>query len=181
MLPIASIDNYGSVIYIGTLTKTLAPSIRKGFTVAPAAFVEHATSFNKVIAPRETASWKWPLRKCLKMVLYNGIQKKSLAIYRERWDHFCGLLKNTLGEIVNFQIPDGGTSLWTSFTKHDLIWISLAAVKKGLIMSNGTEFETLGHRYNSARLGFASPNFSEQEKAVQILKQVNLTIKPSQI
>lgn len=172
MLPIASIDNQGSVIYIGTLTKTLAPSIRIGFIVAPAAFIEHATSFRKMIDTQGDSLLEMAIAEMFKDGSLQRHVKKSLAIYRERRDYFCELLKNTLGEKVNFQIPDGGMSVWTTFITQDLTSISLAAAKKGLKMSNGTEFETNGHRYNSARLGFASVNYSEQEKAVQILKQV---------
>ena len=42
VLPMASLDHQGNVIYIGTLSKTLAPAIRAGFIVAPEDFINAA-------------------------------------------------------------------------------------------------------------------------------------------
>src|SRR5690606_23966695 len=49
MMPMASLDKQGSVIYIGTLTKTLAPSIRIGFMIAPQNFIRAAVYLRKSI------------------------------------------------------------------------------------------------------------------------------------
>jgi GntR family transcriptional regulator / MocR family aminotransferase len=49
MLPIASLDTLGNAIYIGTLSKTLAPAIRVGFMVAPPPFVHAATHLRRRI------------------------------------------------------------------------------------------------------------------------------------
>jgi GntR family transcriptional regulator/MocR family aminotransferase len=43
MMPMASHDRNGNVIYIGALSKSLAPAIRVGFIVAPAAFIRNYT------------------------------------------------------------------------------------------------------------------------------------------
>src|SRR6185295_5462462 len=40
VLPLASTDQAGLVVYIGTLSKILAPGLRVGFVVAPAPLIE---------------------------------------------------------------------------------------------------------------------------------------------
>jgi GntR family transcriptional regulator / MocR family aminotransferase len=77
-----------------------------------------------------------------------------------------------LGDHLSFKIPDGGMSVWTKFLSADLSVVSDKAFKKGLIIKNGKAYDTDKIKYNSVRLGFASLNFTEQEKAVAILKEI---------
>ena len=44
ILPLASADHGGNVIYIGSLTKTLAPSVRIGYMIAPENFIKEAAT-----------------------------------------------------------------------------------------------------------------------------------------
>jgi len=53
-----------------------------------------------------------------------------------------------------------------------MVKLSRAAYDKGLIIKDGTEYDTPTRKYNSVRLGFASLNFKEQERAVDILKRL---------
>ncbi|MDR8393742.1 PLP-dependent aminotransferase family protein [Aliifodinibius sp. S!AR15-10] len=169
MLPMASLDQHGSVIYIGTLTKTLAPSIRIGFTLGAENYIAAASHL------RRTIDWQGDsLRELAIAELYRDGTisrhiKKSVKTYRKRWDHFCGLLESHLGGHVTFAKPEGGMSVWTTFRDCDLKKLSANASEKGLIMGDGELFNTEEHNYNSARLGFASLNVEEQEKAVKIL------------
>ena len=93
-----------------------------------------------------------------------------LKIYRERRDHFCALLKDKLGDRITFKVPDGGMSVWTTFIHADLKQVAAKAEKKGLTMSDG-RFYNLFKNYNATRLGFASLNLKEQEKAIEILSK----------
>src|SRR5258708_40126777 len=49
MMPMASLDRNGNVIYVGTLSKSLAPAIRIGFMVAPQRFIRSATALRMAI------------------------------------------------------------------------------------------------------------------------------------
>ena len=49
ILPLASHDTNGNVIYIGSVCKTVAPVFRVGYLIAPAAFVEEAANLRRFI------------------------------------------------------------------------------------------------------------------------------------
>jgi GntR family transcriptional regulator/MocR family aminotransferase len=97
--------------------------------------------------------------------------KKSVKLYRERRDHFCELLERELKGRLVFKIPEGGMSVWACFLDNDLPAVVKRAYKNGLIMSDGTDYDTGNFRYNSKGLGFASLDFREQERAVGLLKR----------
>jgi GntR family transcriptional regulator/MocR family aminotransferase len=172
LLPMASLDRYGNVIYLGTLTKTLAPVIRVGFVAAPASFIKTCTYLRKTIDMQGDSLMENAIAE-----LYNDGTiarhiKRSVKLYKERRDHFCNLLQTELGGHVSFKIPDGGMAVWTNFLTADLSVVAEKAFKKGLVIKNGKAYDTDKIKYNSVRLGFASLNFAEQEKAVRILKEI---------
>jgi GntR family transcriptional regulator / MocR family aminotransferase len=174
IMPMASHDRHGHVIYIGTLTKTLAPAIRFGFMVAPEKFIQSATWLRKSIDTQGDSLMENAIAELYNDGTITRHIKKSVKLYKERRDHFCNLLQDELGEAISFKIPDGGMSVWTKFVNRDLKTISSKAFTKGLIVKDGTTYDIEKIKYNAVRLGFASLNFKEQEKAVRILKAVSV-------
>ncbi|WP_461532289.1 MocR-like pyridoxine biosynthesis transcription factor PdxR [Sinomicrobium sp.] len=170
MLPMASIDRYGSVVYIGTLTKTLAPAVRVGFLSGVEKFVDAATSYRRLLDFQGDTLLELGLAQLYRDGVVEKHIKKSLKIYKQRRDHFCELLKNELGDKLSFTIPNGGMSVWTKFNDINLKKLSEKAGKKGLAISDGSYYDSVDQQYNAARMGFASLDLAEQEQAVKILK-----------
>ena len=174
MMPMASLDRNGNVIYIGTLSKSLAPAIRVGFIIAPVAFIRTATRLRKSIDTQGDTLVENAIADLYKNGTIQRHIKRSCRLYKERRDHFCDLLDSELKGKISFSVPAGGMSVWTHFEENDLAAVAEKAFKKGLVMENGRDYDTDRIRYNSVGLGFASLNFEEQEKAVSILKSVIL-------
>lgn len=168
VLPMASLDHHGNIIYIGTLSKTLAPTFRLGFVVAPENFI------NAIANIRKTIDWQGDslMEAAIAELYRNGTIgrhiKKVVKLYRERRDHFCTLLQQELGDHVSFKIPDGGMSVWTKFNGANLKRIATKAAEKGLIMPDPSFYNT-NTNFNAIRMGFASLNIKEQDRAMEIL------------
>jgi GntR family transcriptional regulator/MocR family aminotransferase len=171
IMPMASHDHKGNVIYIGTLTKTFAPAIRFGFMIAPQHFIQTATYFRKSIDTQGDSLMENAIAELYKDGTITRHIKKSVGLYKERRDHFCELLQKELLDRISFKIPDGGMSVWTKFLKDDLTIVARNAFDRGLIMRDGTDYDIGKQKYNSVRLGFASLDFKEQVQAVKILKE----------
>jgi len=169
VLPMASLDQHGNVIYIGTLSKTFAPAIRTGFIVAPDNFIDAAAYRRRWIDRQGDALAEIALAELYRNGTMTNHIRKVVKTYHERRDHFCTLLKDQLGDNVSFKIPDGGMGVWTRFNKSSVAQVAAKAAKKGLTMSDGKLYN-LTKDYNATRLGFASLNFREQEKAIEILR-----------
>jgi GntR family transcriptional regulator / MocR family aminotransferase len=171
MMPMASLDRNGNVIYVGTLSKALAPAIRVGFMVAPERFIRSATALRKAIDTQGDSLIENAIAELYKDGTIGRHIKKSVKQYKERRDHFCALLQHELKDRVSFRIPEGGMSVWTNFLDNSLPAVVQKAYKNGLIMSDGTDYDIGNLKYNSNGLGFASLDCGEQERAVAILKR----------
>ena len=172
MMPMASLDRNGSVIYVGTLSKSLAPAIRVGFMVAPVPFIESATRLRKMIDTQGDSLVENAIAELYRDGTIDRHIKKSVKLYKERRDHFCGLLSSKLGPLVSFLTPEGGMSVWTRFIDHSLPVVAQTAFARGLVLEDGTDYDISTKKYNSTALGFASLNFAEQERAVGLLKKI---------
>jgi GntR family transcriptional regulator/MocR family aminotransferase len=171
MMPMASLDRNGNVIYIGALSKSLAPAIRVGFMVAPERFIRSATSLRKAIDTQGDSLIENAIAELYKDGTIGRHIKKVVKRYKERRDYFCDLLGKELKDRISFTIPEGGMSVWADFLDNDLPAVVRRAYRNGLIMSDGTDYDTGNLKYNSKCLGFASLDFKEQEKAIGILKR----------
>lgn len=168
VLPLASADRHGLVVYIGSFTKKIAPTFRVGYVVAKQEIIEELAKLRRIIDRQGDTI----LELSLADMLENGTLKrhaaKVLKIYRERRDFTCDLLKKELGDVIDFKVPDGGMAIWAKFDKSiSLIELAPKLAKNGLYLSDGAAYPT----ENACRMGFASMNFKETEDAVKILKK----------
>jgi len=167
VLPLASADRHGLVIYLGSFTKRIAPTFRVGYIVAKREIIEELAKHRRIIDQQGDTILELALADMLEDGTLKRYTTKALKTYRERRDFACELLKNELGNIIDFKIPDGGMAIWAKFDKSiSLMELSEKVGKKGLYLSNGSAYEGL----NTCRMGFASMNLKEMEEAVGILK-----------
>jgi GntR family transcriptional regulator/MocR family aminotransferase len=172
MLPLASADYYGSVIYVGSFCKTIAPGIRIGFVAAPQNLVMQLARLRRMIDRQGEQLLEEALANLLKNGDIGRHLKKSNKIYHERRDIFCRLLCEQLGDHVSFKIPDGGFAVWLQYlgglNARD---ISQKANETGLTISNGEDYFSRSVNTRFIRMGFASLNTKEIEEGLEILSK----------
>lgn len=178
ILPLASVDYYGTVIYVGSFSKTIAPGIRIGFMIAPQNLIVQATRFRKLIDRQGEQLIEEAMATLIKNGDISRHLKKANKIYHERRDILCRLLQEKLGEYVKFKIPDGGFAIWMEYLNGvKPAEVAAKAATMGLTISDGTDyFHDPGYLHNHVRIGFASLNPKELEHAVDILKKAIIAL-----
>jgi GntR family transcriptional regulator/MocR family aminotransferase len=171
ILPLASAGHGGNVIYIGSLTKTLSPSIRLGYMIGTADLIGQTTTLRRIMDIRGDML----LEDAIAILIRNGDigrhLKKSNKIYHARRDYLAGLLTDQLPDFFRFRIPDGGMAIWAHLTPtRTLSQLALRVSEKGLRMNDGSYYFDGNEPSNSLRLGFAALREKEMEEAVDILK-----------
>ena len=169
VLPLASADRHNLVIYLGSFTKRIAPTFRVGYIVAKQEIIEELAKYRRIMDRQGDTILELVLADMMEDGTMKRYTAKSLKTYRERRDFTCELLKNELGNIMNFKVPDGGMAIWATFDKQfPLAELSKKVASKGLFLSDGSAYRDL----NACRMGFASMNLREIEEAVGVLKLV---------
>jgi len=171
ILPLASADEYGTVIYVGSFCKTIAPGIRIGFAVAPQNLIVQLKRLRRMIDRQGEQLLEEAMANLLKNGDVGRHLKKSNKIYHERRDLLCKLLNEQLGEYVSFRIPDGGFAIWLKYLNGlDTAIVSKKAAEMGLTVPSGRDYWYANDNNRTfVRIGFASLNPKELEDAVEIL------------
>lgn len=167
-LPLASGNHEGNVIYIGSFSKILDPSLRIGFMVAPQNFIDQCTALRKII----DVSGDGYMQNALAALIRDGeLQrhlKKAKKCYHQRRDYLDQLLRNNLDGMISYTLPTGGMAVWIQLRPD--IPISLLATHKELKIIRYEE------KLNAFRFGFASMNEIELTQAVTLIKSM-ITMK----
>ncbi len=168
ILPLASMDRKGLVIYIGAFSKLLAPAIRVGYLAGPRQFIQEIAKLRRNIDRQGDPIMERAIALMIKDGEIQRHLKKSLNIYRTRKDFCCQLLRQEIGKYINFSTPEGGMVVWIKFNNDiDINHLATALKKQYIFINTQKEFVK---PYNAIRFGFASLNEEEIKKAVLATK-----------
>ncbi len=168
ILPLASADTAGMVVYIGSFGKLLAPGFRTGFIVAPENVMTEMRKYLGIIDRQGDILMEHVLGEMIAEGEINRYLKKSLKIYKERRDHFAALLKHHLDEYIDFKIPSGGLALWAEWKNPlNLMLLSKKCAQNNLFIPKTLLYQNCN--LTAMRLGFGNFSTNEMEKAVEIL------------
>jgi GntR family transcriptional regulator/MocR family aminotransferase len=173
ILPLASADQQGMVVYVGSLTKSVAPAFRIGYVIAPNALIDELARLRRIIDRQGDPMLEFAIGQLFKAGELKRHLRKALRTYHARRDRLCELLAMELVNAVQFTKPDGGLAVWTQFDLAiDMEMLAQRAGRAGLTLSSGISHNPPGQRLNCTRLGFASSTEKELEQSVAVLKKV---------
>lgn len=170
ILPLASADTNGMVIYIGSFGKSLVPGFRTGFIVAPEDLMIEMRKYLGIIDRQGDVLMEHVLGEMIAEGEINRYLKKSLKTYQERRDYFVSLLEQNLGEYIDFQKPSGGLAVWMKWK----IPINLMQLSRNCAQNNLFIPKTLLYQnkdLTAIRLGFGNLNLKEMDKSIEILSE----------
>ncbi|MDP3504193.1 MAG: PLP-dependent aminotransferase family protein [Myxococcales bacterium] len=172
VLPLASQDTFGVVVYVGTLSKALAPGLRTGFVVAPPALRDTLLAVRGQVDRTGDAG----LERALAQMVEDGeVQRHSLKarrVFLARRDLLVELLRRQLGGTLTFDVPRGGLGLWAHVDPAlDVEAWAARALQAGVRFFPGRAFSPTRRRLPNLRLGFANLNETELVDAVRRLAQ----------
>jgi GntR family transcriptional regulator/MocR family aminotransferase len=155
ILPLASADAVGSVVYIGTLSKVLAPGLRIGYLVAPAPLLERVVAVRSFIDMSGDRVLEAAAAELLQTGEVGRHIRRARRLYQARRDAFATALRARLGDALQFNEPNGGMALWARTRGVDPAAWSRAAHDRGVVFQIGRQFAFDARPIPHVRLGFA--------------------------
>jgi GntR family transcriptional regulator/MocR family aminotransferase len=170
ILPLASADSSGHVVYVGSLSKTLAPGLRLGYIAASQPVIAHLLEYRSLLDTQGDQVLEAAVAELLEDGEVQRHVRKVRRIYHARRDAMAALLKSELGNAVSVTLPVGGTALWIRVAADVDIrqWNRMAAAQ-GVIFDIGDRFSFDDRPVPYVRLGFAGLREPELAEAVRRL------------
>jgi GntR family transcriptional regulator/MocR family aminotransferase len=172
VLPLASADRWGRVIYIGSLSKLLTPSIRIGYVAAARAVVERIALEAALIDRQGDPATETAIAEMIEAGEVRRHTRRVLKVYAERRQVFARLLTQSLGGLAEFSLPDGGLAVWLGLADRvNAARLPAAAADLRLRLYSGAAFSADGEAVQGVRLGFARLNTAELTQGVSRLRR----------
>ena len=175
ILPLASHDINGNVIYIGSVCKTVAPVFRIGYVVAPKEFVNEAANQRRFIDRQGDALLELTFEDFIKSGDLDRHIKKVMKVYKARRDLFCQLLKEHFSTFFSFETPKGGMAVWVTLNRN-YSWKTIAEIanKHKLEIGEWERYDIAKTGHNSIRIGFAS---YDEDEICELINRLFKTMK----
>jgi len=174
--PIAALqglDRAGCVLYLGTFAKSLLPSLRVGFVVAPPGLADDLRQVHRYTGQLVPPVIQLALAELIESGQYRAHVRRMRALYAERLEAFAAAISARSGGALRAAMPDGGMQTVVTLADggpEDALAARLAAA--------GIQFQRLAElhlspsraRHRGVLMGFAAWGEAEAGRALARLE-----------
>lgn len=168
-----SLDASERVIYVGSLSKTLAPGLRLGYMVAPRPLIDEARALRRLMVRHPPANNQRIVALFLSMGHHDSLVHRLSQTYKNRWQ--------VMGEALNRYLPEssripsfGGTSYWVEGPEGlDTRELKERARAAGILIESGDIwFMQKDPPQNFIRLGYSAIGVKQIEPGIRKLAEL---------
>jgi len=168
-----SLDRSDRVIYIGSLSKTVAPGLRLGYVVGPAALIRELRGIRRLNLRHPSAYMQRAFALFLSLGHHDALLRRLSAAHRVRAQRVLEALERH-APMLTATVVSGGGSCWIRGPEWlDAQVLATAAERQGVLIEPGSVFfgqaQPPVHYF---RLGFSSISDEAIEPGIQQLVQV---------
>lgn len=172
--PIQSFDRAGSVFYVGSFSKMLAPAMRLGWLVAPSELIPKITVIRESMDLESSQLIQRAVAEfCLRGYLEPHLANLK-AVNRVRRDAMLTALDRHLGGLAaGWTRPEGGLFLWLTLPDGvDTLDLFKTAVAQHVAYIPGASFAINGGQRNTMRLSFSNVTPAKIEEGIARLGEI---------
>jgi GntR family transcriptional regulator/MocR family aminotransferase len=177
ILPIAAGQGRANIIYLGSLSKVLAPGLRAGFLVAPPSVIDRVVSLREAVDLQGDGAVEAALAELFEDGEVQRHVRRMRRTYAARRDALAAALARHLGGALSFRVPDGGMAIWARVADEldAEAWASAAAVE-GVLVRGARMYDFYERPQNFFRLGFSFHDEAELDEAARRLARARTTL-----
>ncbi|ASK29177.1 GntR family transcriptional regulator [Chryseobacterium sp. T16E-39] len=173
ILPLSSFAELQNYVYIGTMSKVVAPALRIGYLATKnLSLLDKIGALRKIIDVQGDVIMEQAVLQLIKEGAVKKHIKKATIHYRNKRDFVHELLKEHLNDWADFILPEGGLAFWI-VPKVKLNWDTVT----GLLLINKVniihpEHYSFNATVNGFRLSYGSLSEEHLEQSIKVIGEI---------
>lgn len=165
-----TMDPKGLVVYLGTMSKVLAPGYRLGWVCAEDEILEKYNIMEQAGALQASTIGQMECAKFMEMYDLDEHIKKILPAYDSRRKCMIEAMEEYLPEGCKFTRSEGGLFTWIEAPEHvDMKALQPECIKRGVAYVPGAPFFPNGGGLNTARLNYSAEPEDRIKEGIKII------------
>lgn len=163
-------DGVNPVVYLSSLSKTVAPALRVGWMLADSSLLRRCTIAKQTVDLCTSPLAQMVAARYLESGRYPATVQRARIEYQQRMQALVQGIATRLDGRVHCAPPAGGMFVWATFAQSiDPQALFDAAVAQQVLYVPGKAFYPDNAQLHTMRLSFAAPEVPQIEQAVQRL------------
>lgn len=174
--PLKAMDRHGMILYLGTISKTLAPGLRIGWLVGPESVVERLGDVKMQVDYGASSVSQWAVAELFSSGLYDRYLEELRRKLIKRRDHALSLLERYFKELGQWDKPRGGFYIWLRLKgKVPVDQLFQAMLSERILINPGNVYDF--GKSQAIRLSYAYAGEEELEVGIKKLAETVLSLK----
>lgn len=174
--PLKSKDKNGTVLYLGSISKTLAPGLRIGWLVGPKPVIERLGDIKMQTDYGSSSISQWFLAEFISSGLYDKYLLELRENLRIRRENALNSLEKYFSDIATWDRPSGGFYIWVKL-KNQISMNKLFEIscREGILINPGNMYDFESNL--SIRISYSYASLSDLQiglkKLAKLIKECN--------
>lgn len=164
-------DRSGMVLYLGTLSKSLAPGLRIGWVVGPESVVQRLGDVKMQTDYGASSLSQWVAARFLETGMYDEYLTGYRKEMKRRRDSALRVMEKYMGDKAEWRHPEGGFYIWTTL-KGNMSTEQLfkKALDKKILLNPGNIYDFAVNK--SLRISYAYEDTDAFEEGIKVLSKL---------
>ncbi len=153
----------GTCVYLGTMSKQIAPGLRVGWAIASKEMIKALTLAKQGSDMCTSGITQLITLEAMNSGLIEDLQPNIVDLYRKRRDSLCAAMTEHLSDWFDWDTPEGGMFVWAKARdkRLDTDRLLTLAMEEKVCISPSSVFDALGQHRSAIRMNFT---FNSEEK-----------------
>ncbi|WP_343638501.1 PLP-dependent aminotransferase family protein [Chryseobacterium sp.] len=172
ILPISSFPELNNYVYIGTLSKVVAPALRIGYLATKnQELLKRIGDLRKIIDVHGDVIMEQAVLQLIKEGAIKKHIRKATVHYKNKRDFVFELLTKYMKDIADFTLPEGGLAFWiVPKTRMDWDAVTKLLLEKNIKIIHPKQYSK--SQANGFRLSYGALSEEQLEQSIPVIAEI---------